>query len=195
MKFGLKPREAADITAPQTQDFDTKRQEAADSIAFAQVAMKARYDSKHKPWIPTAGQEVYLRLENYNIPGMTNRKLIEKRIGLFLIKRMVGELACELNFPKNWKVNPVISIAELEPLPDRDDPYHRPKRRTTTEPLEHGIPQPDKLLDARERRVGRNKLRITEFRVRWKDQGAEHDTWVREDDLDEKLVKKFRRSL
>jgi len=155
--YGFKPREAADITTPEAQEYDVKRQEATDSIAFAQIAMKARYDSKHQPWKPSAGQEVYLKLDNYNIPGMVNRKLTEKRVGPFLIKKMIGDLACELELPSNWGIHPVISIVELEPVPTEDDPYQRPRRRTTKQP-EYGIPEPETLLDTRQRRVGRNRL-------------------------------------
>jgi len=193
--YGFLPREAPNLTAPsstRSEDHEVKRREAADSLSYAQAKMKLRYDAAHVAWAPKTGDRVYLRLQNYNVPGMTNRKLTEKRVGPFPIKRMVGRLACELELPKNWKIHPVISIAELEPTPAQDDPYQRTRRHTTQAPL-HETPTPDCLLDTRVRKVGRNKREIHEYRVRFKGLGPEHDNWVPESNLPKPLVKTFQR--
>lgn len=60
-----------------------------------------------------------LNLKNYHVPGVTNRKLSDRRVGPFMIEDMYGKQACKLALPKHWKIHPVISIADLEPLPDR----------------------------------------------------------------------------
>ncbi len=119
---------------------------------------------------------------------MKNRKLSEPRVGPFVIKRTVGRLACELELPKTWKIHPVVSIAELEPLPAGQDPYHRPKRRTARQPVEAEAAEPRLLLDRRVRHVGRNKTEIVEFRTRFKNIGPEADIWMREKDLPTALV-------
>jgi len=191
--YGFLPREAPNITAPSHshEDHEIKRQEAADSLSYAQALMKIRYDDKHTAWSPEAGDHVYLRMRNYNIPGMRNRKLTEPRVGPFRIKKMIGRLACELQLPKNWKIHPVISIAELEPMPPQD-PYSRAKRQTIQTPL-HALPEPESLLDTCVRRVGRNKREVQEYRVRFKDLGPEYGNWVPEGDLSQQLVKTFKR--
>jgi len=191
--YGFLPREAPNVTAPirSPEDHEVKRQEAADSLAYAQAAMKIRYDSTHAAWTPEAGDTVYLRMQNYNVPGMKNRKLTEKRVGPFTIKRIVGRLACKLDLPNNWKIHPVISIAELEPAP-QDDPYERPRRRTTRPPIGE-MPQPDSILDVRVRKVGRHKKEICKYRVRFQGLGPEYDSWLPEAGLPKQLVKTFQR--
>jgi hypothetical protein len=72
------------------------------------------------------GDRAFLRLHRgYNLPGKPNRKLSEQRTGLFEIVRRVGKLAYELKLPPQWKIHPVVSIAQLEPAPKSQDPYGR----------------------------------------------------------------------
>lgn len=54
------PREAADFSTAVTQELELTRQEAADSLAYAQAMMKRHFDSKNRPRLPDAG----LRLSN-----------------------------------------------------------------------------------------------------------------------------------
>ena len=66
---------------------------------------------------------VWLSLKNYSIPGVKNRKLTSPRTGPFIIKRIVRNLACELSLLAHFKIHPVISIAELELVPNTVDPF------------------------------------------------------------------------
>jgi len=191
--YGFQPREAGDIRATiATQDFDTKRREADDSITYAQAMMKIRYDSAHKEWKPQTGQEVFLRLNNYKVPGIKNRKLDSPRTGPFLIKRMVGRLACKLELPKTWKMHPVVSIAELEPTPLSTDPYVCPRRRTVRQPFEEQ-PEPDTIIEERTRLIGCHKKQRTEYRIRWKGFSTASDTWEQERDIPARLITNYRR--
>jgi len=146
--YGFRPREAGDIraTPAATQDFDTKRREASDSLAYAEAMMKRRYDSAHKEWNPEVGQRVYLRLANYKVPGVKNRKLDSPRTGPFLIKKMIGKLACKLELLRSWKMHPVVSVAKLEPMPGSTDPYDRPRRRVVRQPFEEE-PEAESILE------------------------------------------------
>lgn len=76
------------------------RKEARLAMDFAAAKAKRWYDAKHRPIQLKAGDKVYLRLHNgYNLPGKPNRKLSQQRTGPFVIKRMVGDLAAELQLP------------------------------------------------------------------------------------------------
>ena len=48
----------------------------------------------------------------YRIPGSS--KLSPIKVGLFTVKRRVGQLAYELDLPKRYKFHPVISCIRLE---------------------------------------------------------------------------------
>ena len=196
--LGFRPREHVDLRPRGPKDIaaerSVKRKEAADSLAAAQVAMKLRYDSKHTPWRPSTGDLVFLRLKNYNVPGMRNRKLTPPRVGPFRVKRLTdSRLAAELDdLPATWKIHPVVSLTELEPHPHTDDPYKRATRRPAKLRVDDELLPPEFLLDRRQRKVGRGTL-VTEYRVRFERTGPEHDDWVRQEHLPPGMVKKFDR--
>ncbi|KAK3305065.1 uncharacterized protein B0T15DRAFT_493265 [Chaetomium strumarium] len=69
---------------------------------------------------------VYLRLhKGYHLPGKPSRKWSSQRAGPFKIVRKVYNLAYKLDFPKSWKVWPVVSAAQLYKVPQEPDPFER----------------------------------------------------------------------
>lgn len=197
MLYGFKPREAPDCKpGGPLADREVLRGEAEDAMAFANIVMKKRYDAKHKAWEPKPGDAVMLNLKNYHIPGVTNRKLSDRRVGPFAIEDMYGKLACKLALPKHWKIHPVISIADLEPLPESEDPYAAGRTRAARkiQPLNQAdaTVEPEKLLDKRTRLVGRNRKEFTEYLVRWVGRDSSYDTWVRGENLPVALVRRYR---
>lgn len=198
--YGFRPRESADITTKSgvtdvALERDVLRREAADSAAYAQVIMKQRYDKKHTAWTPQVGSQVYLSLRNYSIPGVTNRKLSPQRVGPYMVKRVTRSgLACEIDLPRHWKIHPVISIAELEPLTSEEDPFKRVKRLPQKLRVDDETAQstPKLLLQRRSRKVGRKGTELVEYLTRWSDDPGE-DRWERQDNIPADMVKKFNR--
>ncbi|KAK3302623.1 uncharacterized protein B0T15DRAFT_514644 [Chaetomium strumarium] len=69
---------------------------------------------------------VYLRLhKGYHLPGKPSRKWSPQRAAPFKIVRKVHNLAYKLDFPKSWKVWPVVSAAQLYKVPQEPDPFER----------------------------------------------------------------------
>ena len=102
------------------------RDQAEESIAFANAFSKIYYDAKHTPVTLSRDDNVFLRLgDGYQIPGITNHKLHQQRTGPFKILDRVGPLAYRL--APTMGIHPVISIAQLEPAPKTSDPYNRIK--------------------------------------------------------------------
>ena len=174
-----------------------KRDEAEESIAFANATAKARYDKKHKPLTFEVDDEAYLRLhQGYTVPGITNRKLTQQREGPFRIKRKVGLLAYELDLPPNIQVHPVISVAQLEPVPKTKDPFARralsPAPIRAIDDLSQENAQAIKELDPNDpapyyeidrllgKRISRGRL---QYLVKWKGSGDARNVWYFEDDL------------
>ncbi|KAN0085522.1 hypothetical protein V8E54_001989 [Elaphomyces granulatus] len=107
------------VTEGDAKDFKAERkahqQEAQDSIAWANLAMKKRYDKRHTPLLLNPGDLVMLKLHHgYRIPGVKNRKLSIQRVGRFKIKRRVSPLVYELELSPNMKIHPVISVTNLK---------------------------------------------------------------------------------
>jgi hypothetical protein len=160
-----------------TDERSTLRQQARDSLLFAQTKMSIYYDRKHQPVILKAGDKAYIKLANGIEPGYkianSSGKLYQLRVGPFQIIEPVGRLAYRLKLPSTWRIHPVISIAHLQP--HRDDPYGR----------EEPPPPPDLDVEGEEvfeveailaKRYNKRRKRH-EWRIKWKGYGIEQTTW------------------
>ena len=187
--YGFKARDTIDaLSIPEpAQDFGNARQRnrqaAQDSIAFANIFAKARYDSQHKPIEVSKGNKVYLKLgHGYDIPGV-NPKLHQQRVGPFKVIDKVGRLAYRLELPPLMKIHPVVSIAQLEPLPLGPDPYHRPQNDDLPQVIEReGLAEDEFRVEAI---IGKRKG--NKYLVKWKDYGHQHNWWYHIRDLQDSL--------
>lgn len=178
------------LTEMPQEDFSRlrqmKREQAEDAIAFANVMAKAYYDSSHKPLNLPKGSKVYLRLHHgYKIPGLSNHKLHNQRVGPFKILEKVGKLAYRLELPPLMKIHPVVSVAQLEPGSGKDgseeDPYMRDRITATPEVQEDGtITDLFEIETLLGKQVSRGKV---QYLVKWKNSGNQHNAWYDIEDL------------
>lgn len=177
-------------------DREVLRGEAEDVIVFANVVIKKRYDSKYKAQEPKPGDIVILNLKNYYIPGVTNRKLSDRRVGPFAIEDIYSRLVYKLALPKHQKIYPVISIADLELLPEADDLYiarrTRAARKIQLLNQANTIVELETLLNRRTQYIGRNRKEFTEYFVRQVGRDSSYNTQVQEENLPVVLVRRYR---
>ena len=182
--YGFTPNFTVDYTMDPNIDFPAARVDAADALDFAAINMKFHYDRRYTAMFLATGDWALLRLHRgYNIPSATNRKLDQQYAGPFKVLEKVGRLAYRLKIPDHWKIHNVFSIAQLEPAPaPGSDPYNRP---IPDEPgpveAETDAYEVERVLDKRVIRKGRGFS--TQYRIRWKGWGPEHDRWYRVQDL------------
>jgi hypothetical protein len=121
-------------TPPALRNWTQRRQEirdeARDAIVYAQAKMAMYYDKDHKPVSFDVGNSVYINLQKdigipgYKIPNdSVARKLGLRRVGPFKVLKKVGDLAYQVNIPRNWKIHNTISVSHLEPA--KEDTYGR----------------------------------------------------------------------
>ncbi|RKF57458.1 hypothetical protein GcC1_189022, partial [Golovinomyces cichoracearum] len=117
------------ITSKGEIVYSPNRIDAADAIAFASMSMKKYYDDKHMPMFFSVGDFVMLRLhKGYTIPiaKLITKKLQQQLVGPFKVTERIGKLAYRLDIPANWKIHPIVTIAQLEPTSDpNNDPNSR----------------------------------------------------------------------
>ena len=171
---GIVEKEQPEVTEAR----NVNRQHAADSLAFAAVDAKHRYDAKHIPLNMEEGDLVFLTLhKGYRIPGLENSKLSNQRCGPFKILKKIGNLAYKLDLPPTMNVHPVISVTSLEPAPKNQDPYNRKKNDEQPPVLDNDTEgtgnhfEIELLLDRRERRP-RGREPVVEYLVKWKNWSA-----------------------
>jgi hypothetical protein len=204
--YGFRLREPTDLINPTGQEDPATarvilRQEAADAQAYANLRMKERFDSAHQPLQLKPGDWAFIKLHHgYEIPGQKHPKFSQQRTGPFIVLEVYGKgNAYKLDLPEHWKIYPVISVEHLEPAPAPSaDPFERP---TPDHPpaIDDGAHADqwlvEKLLDRRIRRYGRNRKEVTQYLVQWKGYGAEHNQWVREDDISVDSIKEYKQSI
>ena len=186
--YGFKVREAMDVLGQEANahiNIDEERfrhrAEAADATSYASAKAKIYYDSRHQPLLFKPGDQAFLRLHHgYSLPGKPNPKLSNQRTGPFLVKRRVGRLAYELELPPQWRVHPVISVTQLEPMPGRDPydryrPHHPASVHMEGDTETEKSYEVEKLVSRRIRRYG--KKDVTQYLIRWSGYGPEYDEW------------------
>lgn len=179
--------------------------DAADAISFALANQKAHYNRKHQPMFMKVGDWAMLRLhKGYSIltsAGIT-KKLTQQYVGPFLILKKVGRLAYRLEVPRDWKIHPVFSIAQLEPAPaPAQDPFHRPRPDMPPAVFVDGETDTlksfeiERLLNKQTVKKGRGHA--TEYLIRWAGYGPEWDRWYNAKDLGNaaELVRKYEEGL
>lgn len=208
--YGFSLNQPLDIGAYERQLLPkgVARLEASDAIAFAQMNSKFYYDRRHQPQFFREGEYALLRLHRgYDIPAtaLTGRKYGLQFVGPFRVLERVGRLAYRLDIPNTWNVHPVFTVAQLEPCPDPStDPYThtRPQPRPDEPPsvFVEGDTETfksyelERLLNKRVIKKGRGFA--TEYLVKWKGYGAEHDRWRNVNDLANapELIKDYERA-
>lgn len=209
--YGQRIKEPLDITADMMKDLSMEsdsipvypvepqthqaaRIEAIDAIKLAAIYMKYQYDSNHQPKYFNVGEYVALKLHHdFKVPGLANRntKIEQQFAGPFRILERVGKLAYRIDLPPSMaRVNPVLSIAHLEPAPKpENDPFNCPFSQTIVQPL-----TPEKLLNKRV--LGRrNGGVVVEYLVRFVGRSTERDCWINEHNLNRSFIDKYEQRL
>ena len=151
--------------------------------------MAIYYNKNHKPISFKPGQKAYINLQKhigkpgYRLPNTDAQKLGQQRVGPFTIIRKVGNLAYELDIPKNWKIHPTISVTHLELA--KEDSYSRSMPVVPDiiqdEEGSHEEWEVEEILRSRWRDKKNKKNK--QYLVKWKGFGPEHNEWIAADYL------------
>jgi len=90
-----------------------------DNLLKAQSTMKKNDDMHHIPHPFKLGDQVLVRLRPYRqtfVAGQRVQKLSKRFYGPFPIKKCIGEVAFELEQPKESKIHPVFHAFKLKPF-------------------------------------------------------------------------------
>jgi Integrase zinc binding domain/Chromo (CHRromatin Organisation MOdifier) domain len=189
--YGFNPKHALDIIAGSVDadaDWATLRElyrkEAHVAIVNAQAAMARYMDKRSTPLSLAVGDKVYLRLHHgYTLPSTVKAKIGQQRAGPFPIDAIIGKNAYRLRLPSTWKIWPVISVVFLEPATAGEDPFARTPAPAPAVVVEGDVDDSSYEVSAIVKKRYNRRRRTTEYLVRWKDYGAEHDQWFDEDEL------------
>ena len=158
-------------------------QHASENTTQQQRRQKTYADRVRRDVRFAVGDRVLLSTEHLKLIGerRRTRKLTERFIGPYRVKRVVNANAYELELPASLKIHPVINIGHLKEYHDGVRAFpDRPVRLTRPEPEaldDNGAPEwlVDRLLD--HRKVKRGTRHIDQYLVEWKGYPISEATW------------------
>jgi hypothetical protein len=138
-----------------------------------------------------AGDLVLLSTRNMKFKKGT-RKLHPKFVGPFPIKRMINEVAAELELPKSYKIHRVFHVSLLKPF--KSDGTFKPLPPNPQ--IVEGVPfykveKIEKILDTRTKKLGRRKR--VEYLIKWEGYDHTHNSWEPEANLTPDLIMEYQR--
>jgi hypothetical protein len=161
-----------------------------DSIATAKANLQAaqqrqsHYANQHRrEVIFKVGDQVMLSTVNFRVmnPNRTV-KLMPRFIGPLPVKKVISDVAYELELPASLKVHPVFHVSKLKAYRP-DTGFDRDQAPRPAPEIVEGeeMYEVERILDRRERRQGRG-VRV-EYLVKWKGYPEYEATWEREQAL------------
>jgi hypothetical protein len=158
-------------------------QQASDNTTQQQRRQKKYADRTRREVRFAVGDRVLLSTQHLKLIGERKRarKLTERYVGPYRVKRVVNANAYELELPASLKIHPVINISHLKEYRDGTQAFpDRPVRLTRPEPAaidDNGAPAwtVDRLLD--HRKVKRGRRQIDQYLVEWEGYPISEATW------------------
>ena len=155
-----------------------------DSNSTQQQRRQKKYADRARREVRFAvGDRVLLSTQHLKLIGERKRarKLTERFVGPYRVKRVVNANAYELELPASLKIHPVINISHLKEYRDGARAFpDRPVLLTRPEPEaldDNGAPEwvVDRLLD--HRKVKRGARQVDQYLVEWKGYPVSEATW------------------
>jgi transposase InsO family protein len=150
--------------------------DAKSSLLQAQQRQSHYANMKRRELVLTVGQSVFLSSEHLQLKDKDRtKKLMEKYIGPFQVKRVVSSVAYELELPSTMKIHPVFHVSKLKPMkssssieyPDRASSVApRPPPELITEDGDEEW-EVERVVKERTVKRGRNGTKRIEYLVKW----------------------------
>ena len=156
-----------------------KVQEKAEAVLKrAQEEMKQQADKKRKrAEVWKVGDKVMLSMKDLVFKERLAKKLVDRYVGLYTIDEVVSTNAVKLQLLTLMRIHLVVNVSQVVQC----------KKQVKGQKAEEV--KPVKVEEVKEKEVekilNKRKVRgVVKYLVRWKGFTAEHDSWEREEDLE-----------
>jgi len=155
------------------REMKDRHEEVKSALVRSQEEIKRQVDKNRKEVEEyRVGEKVLISTKDFPMELMkrATKKLTEKYIGPYVVKKIISENAVELELPALLRIHLVVNVRRIVKYREQIEG----QKKIPPPPIEvagekkHKV---EKILDRRERRGKPNYL------VRWKDYIAEEDTW------------------
>jgi hypothetical protein len=160
----------------------TLRKQIIDAIAWTQMMMKMNYDRKHISMNIKIEDFALLRFhKDYNIfvTKILERKLSQQYVDSFKMLEKIENLVYRMNVSQDWRIHSVVSIAQLESMPNSITDSFSRSRSIESKSIEMKSDTNRVKFFEIERLIDRRitTRREIEYLVRWKDWKSQYDEW------------------
>ena len=181
VNYGREPRMGFDIRKKGknekaeefVKEMKEKHEEARAALVKSQEEMKRQADRSRKETEEyRVGDKVLISTKDFLVELMkrATKKLTEKFIGPYVVKKIVSENAVELELPASLRIHPVVNVRRIVKYREQVEG----QKKTPPLPVEVAGEKEyevEEILDRQERR-GKTK-----YLVKWKGYTAEENTW------------------
>jgi hypothetical protein len=154
----------------------------------AQQRQKAYFDRKRRDVVFEPGQQVFLSTQHIRLKSIGTQKLLPRFIGPFAVVQRIGENAYKLQLPANLKMHPVFHVSLLKPYRS-DGRYQPPPPPIHVDDDGELWYEVEAVLQHRE--LKRGKRTMTQYLIKWKGYGHEHNTWEPEKNLTPSALRSY----
>jgi len=156
-----------------------RHEEARAVLVKAQKEMKRQADRSRKESEEyRVGDKVLISIKDFSMELMkrATKKLTEKFIGPYVVRKIVSENAVELELPASLRIHPVVNMRRIVKYREQVEGQKKvpPPPVEVAGEKEYEV---EEILDKQERR-GKTK-----YLVKWKGYTAEENTWERLENL------------
>jgi len=194
LMYGYHPKTPLTVSLPDktqsakqmAKEMERQIKRAKLMLSAAQHRMKAVYDKRHTHKEFLCNDYVMLSTKNLKFHGFS--KFLPKFVGPFKILRSFGSNAYELDLPTGWRIHNVFNVALLKAYKPRQGLNIDPGQITVPALLDDYII--DSLVDHDIVKRGRKTLIF--YKVRFRNQTEDADTWELEKDLPKDLIDTYK---
>jgi len=173
MSFDIRKKGKNEKAEEFVREMKERHEEARAVLVKSQEEMKRQVDRSRKEAEEyRVGDKVLISTKDFLVELMkrATKKLTEKFIGLYVVKKIVSENAVELELPASLRIHQVVNMRRLVKYREQVEGQKKipPPSVEVDGEKEYEV---EEILDRQERR-GK-----TRYLVKWKEYTAEENTW------------------
>jgi hypothetical protein len=168
--------------------------ESARAALKAAQDRQAKYANRHRrEYTFEVGDKVWLAASHLRLPraALAGRKLLPRFYGPYAIKRVISDVAYELELPAHFRIHPVIHISHLKASADGSRQFPLRPEYVAPPPPEIGDEDGEEYFHVEAFRNHRRHGSRRQFLVKWRGYPEDDNEWISETNLRKDLTDSF----
>jgi len=173
MGFDIRKKGKNEKAEEFAREMKERHEEARAALVKAQEEMKKQADrSRKEAEEHRVGDKVLISTKDFSMELMkrATKKLTEKFIGPYVVRKIVSENAVELELPAMLKIHPVVNVRRIVKYREQVEG----QKKVPPPPMEVAGEKEYEVEEILNRQERRGK---TKYLVKWKGYTAEENTW------------------